>query len=67
MAFTKEISIFIIPILQRDKLQCREAKRLTVTHLARDGDRYSSDFQSDVLATNLSTEVMLIYRNSFPG
>lgn len=39
MAFTKERSIIIILILQKDKLQYREAERLILTHLANDGDR----------------------------
>lgn len=39
MAFTKERSIIIIPILQEDKLQYREAERLMLPHLANDGNR----------------------------
>lgn len=44
-------------MLQRDELPYRKAKRLLVPHLATDGGRQSFDFQSDLLVSNLPTEV----------
>lgn len=53
MAFTKEIHVVMIPVLQRGKLQYREAERLTVTHLASDGGSHLTSSQMFWLLTYL--------------